>query len=129
MERDVLIKQDAKDFDFLTLSYDVGVAKPDRRIFDAARLCAAMPDAEPAMKHIYVHVGDDPVEDCQAAEQAGWKGVCLGGHNRNERRQPKDSNVLFFNDLSALQSYIWNNVFASDVSAHGSRQLDLSQCE
>ena len=110
IERDVLIRQDTNDFDFLTLSYDVGVAKPDRRIFDAARLCAATPNARPAVEHVYMHVGDDPVEDYHAAEHAGWKGACLGGHNRNEGQQPKDGDMLFFKDLSALHSYVWNDI-------------------
>ena len=124
IEREVLIKKDANDFDFLALSYDVGVTKPDRQIFDAAKLCAALPDAEPNVEHVYLHVGNDPVEDYQAAKQAGWKSVSLVGHKRSIRRIPNGSQELLLSDLSALRLYIRNHIFGRE---HGFKRLDLRQ--
>lgn len=61
------------DIDFVALSYDVGVEKPDQKIFDAARELGAMgSDLEPGE---CLHVGDDFVKDVQAAEAAGWKSL------------------------------------------------------
>ena len=98
------------DFDFVVLSSDVGFAKPDHRIFEAAKTCAAIPGNEADLQRMYVHVGDNGVEDYQAAEQAGWKGVCIGGHGRDQGQGPRNDQMLFLRDLKDLEAYLWNDV-------------------
>ncbi|TGZ81454.1 hypothetical protein EX30DRAFT_263698 [Ascodesmis nigricans] len=87
--------------DFLTLSYDVGVSKPDKGIFEAAEKAAldvvgegADEEWELVRRRIdegemvemmekrkrrwtgrRVHVGDEWRKDVQAAREAGWEGV------------------------------------------------------
>ncbi len=64
--------------DFVTLSYDVGVEKPGRGIFDAAfesavRIVGGEHEWEK------VHVGDDVEKDVEGARRAGWRAVHWGG--------------------------------------------------
>lgn len=108
--RSALIKRTDNAFDFVVTSYDTGAAKPDRRIFDAAKLCAALPDDEKDVEHIYLHIGDDPIKDYQAAIQAGWEAACVGGYGRTLYRKPEDSSMLFLENLYALDSYVANEV-------------------
>lgn len=80
-----LAGQDRNDIDFVTLSYDVGVEKPDPKIFDAARELGAIgSDLEPGE---CLHVGDDFVKDVGAAEAAGWKSL------RVDRSTQKDNDL------------------------------------
>lgn len=76
---------DDDDIDFVALSYDVGVEKPDRKIFDAARQLGAIggSDLEPGE---CLHVGDDFVKDVRAAEGAGWKGLKVDRPTEKENR-------------------------------------------
>ena len=109
-----LLKLPTNDFDFVTLSYDVGLGKPDRGIFDAAKMCAGSLRSEKDIEQIYIHVGDDRIKDFQAAENAGWKGVWLGGKRRSGVLKPDDSDVLFFSGLKAFGSYLQGQVFGLD---------------
>jgi putative hydrolase of the HAD superfamily len=70
--------------DFVTLSYDIGVQKPDPRIFEAAFAEAKRLVRDENMEWIKVHVGDDFEKDFRAAEKAGWKGVLWDGEGRPE---------------------------------------------
>lgn len=72
------------EVDFLTLSYDVGVQKPDRGIFEAAEKMAlqyvgedeeAVENGEQRWQGRRVHVGDEWKKDVEAARNAGWEGV------------------------------------------------------
>lgn len=65
---------DDSDVQFVTLSYDVGFEKPDRRIFDAAKVVV---HTEKDLKCEYIHIGDDPEKDARGAEAAGWTGLML----------------------------------------------------
>lgn len=85
------------DIDFVVLSYDVGVEKPDQKIFDAARELGAMgSELEPGE---CLHVGDDFVKDVQAAEAAGWKSLKVDrsreGGNASWRRSRLGVEDLF----------------------------------
>lgn len=76
------------DIDFHCMSYDVGVEKPDSRIFDAAKhmlrqilairdgktLAEAELDVETWRK---VYVGDEYAKDVTGAKNAGWNPVLL----------------------------------------------------
>ena len=65
---------DDNDVQFVTLSYDVGFEKPDRRIFDSAKKVMR---AEKDLMCEYIHVGDDLEKDTRGAEAAGWRGLVL----------------------------------------------------
>ena len=104
------MQQANKDIDFVVTSYDVGAEKPDRRIFDAAKVCAALPDDEADVEHVYLHIGDDSIKDGQGAIEAGWNAACVSGFGRNEGRKLEDRRVFFLEDLHALYPYIINNV-------------------
>ena len=76
-----LQRRDDNDIQFLTLSYDVGFEKPDRRIFDAAKRIVNFGE-DLQCKHI--HIGDDLDKDARGAEAAGWEGVILDRDNKHE---------------------------------------------
>jgi len=78
------------DIDFTVLSYDVGVEKPDRRIFAAAeemlhhKLKATFLDSDEdsgedirAEEFEKIYVGDDLYKDVFGAQNAGWSSVLL----------------------------------------------------
>lgn len=72
------------DLDFSALSLEVGVAKPDPKLFDAARLRAShasrllygreLPEIAP---HEMLHVGDDLTNDYLAAKACGMHALLL----------------------------------------------------
>lgn len=66
-------------FDEFVSARTAGVAKPDRRIFDAAVSVGGAPQAQT------LHVGDHPEKDVQGARDAGLKTVWI---NRIEARWP-----------------------------------------
>lgn len=85
LETSNLDGQGRDDIDFVALSYDVGVEKPDQKIFDAARELGAMgSELEPGE---CLHVGDDFIKDVRAAEAAGWKSL------RVDRSREKENNL------------------------------------
>ena len=66
------------DINFVVISYDVGLEKPDRRIFDIARqLCSKGQSIEP---YECLHVGDHIQQDFLGAQAAGWNGLLLSRH-------------------------------------------------
>ena len=58
-------------FDFRLAADDIGIAKPDRRMFAMAAAAAGCHPAE------LVYVGDDPVKDVAAPQAVGCRGVWL----------------------------------------------------
>lgn len=83
----------ADAFDDVVISGEVGVAKPDPRIFRAA--CAAA-GAEP---HEVVHVGDRLDTDALGAARAGLHGVWL---NRNGTEHAPPDEVSMIRSLAEL---------------------------
>ncbi|KAI4656260.1 hypothetical protein J4E93_000979 [Alternaria ventricosa] len=74
------------DIDFTVLSYDVGVEKPDQRIFAAAEEMldrklkdASMASGEDIRAEEFekIYVGDDIHKDVFGAQDAGWSSVLL----------------------------------------------------
>lgn len=70
------------DIDFTVLSYDVGVEKPDSRIFAAAEetlqsLLHAGKQRFEADEWSKVYVGDEHAKDVVGATQAGWRAVLV----------------------------------------------------
>lgn len=72
---------ESSDIDWVAMSYDVGFEKPNRRIFDAAKSLSGL-TAEG--NGLYMHVGDNLVEDYEGALAAGWQSLLLDrDSNRN----------------------------------------------
>lgn len=78
------------DIDFHCMSYDVGVEKPDKLMFNAAELMLAEIIAvrngkSPAEARVdtdswhKIHVGDEHAKDVVGAANAGWNSVLLDG--------------------------------------------------
>ncbi|KAL1837134.1 hypothetical protein VTJ49DRAFT_4218 [Mycothermus thermophilus] len=81
------------DVDLHCMSYDVGVGKPDRRIFDAAvgmadelataaaavESAAAEGDADPGHSPwLKIYIGDEYLKDVVGSREAGWHPVYVG---------------------------------------------------
>ncbi|GHD93878.1 dUMP phosphatase [Pseudocitrobacter faecalis] len=64
-------------FDLLIISEEVGVAKPDRRIFDHARELAGNPDPSRILM-----VGDTAASDILGGMNAGWSTCWLNAHQQ-----------------------------------------------
>ena len=92
--------RDNSDVQFVTLSYDVGFEKPDRRIFDVAKELVSV---DKGIECDYVHVGDDVENDARGAEAAGWNGVVLDRDNQHrDKGLPRVSSLLEVGDM------LWN---------------------
>lgn len=79
------------DFDFVALSYDVGVSKPDPQIFNATRDMVQMSMGQDLR---CIHVGDEPEKDYHAALNAGWESVLLDrGEAHTDRGISRISNL------------------------------------
>lgn len=96
------------DVDLHCMSYDVGFAKPDRRIFDAAeemakQLVAAQDGDDSAWLKLYV--GDDFAKDVTGAHTAGWNAVFVGSEaSALEQRLPSGLRELQNNKLKEMLS-------------------------
>lgn len=91
----------ASNISFVTTSYDVGVEKPDAKIFQAARetfseLCSSA--GIPAANMVKVHVGDDLEKDVFGAIGAGWTPIFLDRESkyRSEKEGDKHKNLTTF---------------------------------
>lgn len=78
-------------FDVVVLSDDVGVNKPDRRIFDFALEKAGASASESVI------VGDNPDTDIAGAAMAGWRAIYF-----NKDGVADDSGVAVISDLRQL---------------------------
>lgn len=90
------------DVDLHCMSYDVGYAKPDKRIFDAAedmanQLLLKQENAHPcqgrgrereAVAWLKLYVGDEYEKDVMGARRAGWHAVFVG-HEEDAPGQEK----------------------------------------
>lgn len=80
------------DIDFHCMSYDVGIEKPDRRIFSAAELMLShvitarngkTPTAIELESWQKVYVGDEYAKDVVGALNAGWNPVLLDAEGKS----------------------------------------------
>lgn len=69
-------------FDVVLSSYETGITKPDRRIFDCA--LARVDTGKGCVARSAVHIGDDFDKDYNGARNAGWNALWL-----NEREESK----------------------------------------
>ena len=82
------------DIDMHCLSYDVGHAKPDRKIFNAAAGLARtlVPSMEKGNAWVKVYVGDEFGADVVGGLRAGWNVVLVGdGVDVDRRLLPEES--------------------------------------
>lgn len=84
------------DLDFVVTSYEAGVEKPHRKIFDIARRQAErLVGQEKDLDWTMVHVGDDLEKDYRGCLDAGWRGYLgLEGRNPNELEGVKVADML-----------------------------------
>lgn len=121
-----------EDISFVVLSYDVGVEKPDRRIFDAAlgmlqETLAGNDEGLTLDQFEKLYVGDEVEKDYEGAQAAGWNTVLLHRAYKESEMgtekygleevevQGKDGSsraVFLAEDLSALK--LWRPPKASD---------------
>jgi FMN phosphatase YigB (HAD superfamily) len=102
------------DVDIHCMSYDVGVGKPDKRIFDAAvvmadELATAIVEIE-AMEEgrlpptlgpwLKIYVGDEYVNDVLGARKAGWNAVYVG----SEDELPTEEQFVDAQELSHVKT-------------------------
>lgn len=69
-----------KYFDFAICSYDIGVEKPDIRVFQEAIRQSQNLSIQPKQ---CLHIGDDSIRDYHGALSAGWNAILL---NRSDNR-------------------------------------------
>ncbi|QUH06385.1 HAD family hydrolase [Saccharopolyspora erythraea] len=100
----------ADTFDALLISGEVGIAKPEAGIFQAA--CAAL-DMRPEE---VVHVGDRLDTDAQGASAAGMHGVWL---NRGPQRVDPPAGVRVINSLSELPELLVCDLHPDLVQTQG----------
>jgi FMN phosphatase YigB (HAD superfamily) len=110
------------DVSFVVLSYDVGVEKPDRRMFDSAvgmlqETLAGNQQGLTADDFEKLYVGDELEKDCVGAEAAEWTAVLLDREGSDTRasggltyvhvedKAGTQRKVLAANDLSALSGW------------------------
>jgi hypothetical protein len=75
----------AWDIDFAVMSYDVGVEKPEKGIFDAACKMAGSVSADVEEGGwAKVYVGDEYGKDVVGANGAGWNAVLIAEDVRND---------------------------------------------
>jgi putative hydrolase of the HAD superfamily len=86
----------AEMFDALVISGELGVAKPDARIFEAA--CSALGMSP---EHV-VHVGDRLDVDAVGAMRAGMHGVWLNRRGKEETPPEDVSTITSLNELAEL---------------------------
>lgn len=84
-------------FDFSISAIDIGVAKPDRAVFEAAcRLLQIAPEQ-------IVHVGDDPEHDVLGAAQAGLQTVWVNRSGKSwPGGRPADAEIKSLEELESV---------------------------
>lgn len=86
----IVESRDHSDIGWVLMSYDVGIEKPDRGIFDAAR---ALSPSSTASEKLCLHIGDSIKEDYRGALEAGWDAVLLDRDGKHEGAVPEADRV------------------------------------
>ena len=88
-----------KYFQYMFYSYELGLAKPDIRVFRTIENIISIKANE------IVHIGDSIKSDAKAAQNAGWKSILI---NR-EKIDAGDNEFYEIDSLSQVLDYIKNN--------------------
>ena len=83
-------------FEKLFISAEIGMEKPDRRLFDEAESQLALPG------HSILHIGDSVLHDGEGAKAAGWQYRILDPKGAHQNGHPTISSL--FDLLSILPS-------------------------
>lgn len=94
-----------KYFAFVIGSYDVGVEKPDPRIFNLVEVRArSIKGLSDIKKGEILHIGDTPDLDVIPAINAGWKAVLISKSRRDSiMKYPNIDEGTIFRDLHELK--------------------------
>ena len=127
----------SNDIDFTVLSYDVGVEKPERAIFEAAeRIAEGVFSSNPDMEQSFdfIHVGDDMVQDLYGSRQLNSIGVLVDrvGKFKSCFRQTGQVLPLLTEDSShGKHHYVavenLNAIFSKTFGAFCTRELQPSK--
>ncbi|KAG5884563.1 hypothetical protein JTB14_006590 [Gonioctena quinquepunctata] len=103
-------------FQFVSTSYDVGIEKPDARIFEEAMFVSKLKDLEPQE---CLHVGDRASLDYSGAISAGWNGVLIDDRNPDviKSKYPDVDTSHVFASLYQLHKH-FVNISDNKISAH-----------
>lgn len=94
-------------FKFIITSYQVGLEKPDPKIFETAMKLAEIEDLKPEE---CAHVGDTPALDYKGAKSAGWNAVLISNNFpqiQQEHRYLQPESV--YSSLNELHKHILDN--------------------
>ncbi|KAL8812022.1 MAG: hypothetical protein Q9200_001354 [Gallowayella weberi] len=90
---------DHSDIGWVVMSYDVGIEKPDKGIFDAAKGLSTS-FAESESEKLYIHVGDSIKEDYRGSLDAGWEGVLLDREGKHKDDIPEADRMTNLTSLT-----------------------------
>lgn len=104
------------DINFVVLSYDVGVEKPQREIFDAAyrsfqETLVSRGDESDVQDWDKLYIGDSLEHDVVGANQAGWKALRLD-------RQEQDQQAMTSKDIRVTQEHVRTGDRSYDIEVH-----------
>lgn len=99
------VKIDYK-LDFIYNSFDIGFAKPDRKIFDHVLMKDIPGKPKNLLPKNCLHIGDDVEKDYKAAKAAGWNALLISKNKNLQDCIPKDH---IFPNLIDLRLAISNN--------------------
>jgi FMN phosphatase YigB (HAD superfamily) len=101
----------AEDLSFMCFSKEVGVEKPDARIFEAARkaaepwLEAHNSSKEPLLPSEVLHIGNDYEKDYVGAREAGFHAVLLDRFQDEAANEWRQNGAPVFSDLIDVVMY------------------------
>jgi hypothetical protein len=109
------------DISFVVLSYDVGVEKPKRAIFEAAyksfqETLASKGDESNAQDWEKLYIGDSLEHDVDGANQAGWKALRLD-------RQDQDQDSLTSKGIRVTREHVKTGDRSYDIEVFTIKDL------
>lgn len=110
------------DIGFVVLSYDVGVEKPQRAIFDAAynsfqETLASRGDKSNPQDWEKLYIGDSLKHDVVGANQAGWKALRLD-------RQDQDQDSRISKGIRVTQEHVKTGNGSYDIEVYTIKDLE-----
>ncbi|XP_050361382.1 rhythmically expressed gene 2 protein-like [Nymphalis io] len=84
-----------KYFEFIITSYEAGISKPDKKIFQIAQgICKKYIDSSQCL-----HIGDDITNDYHGAKEAGWHALLVTNKLKHLESQVLDKTFLNLKEL------------------------------
>ena len=112
------------DINFVVLSYDAGVEKPQRAIFDAAynsfqEILASQGDESNAQDWEKLYIGDSLEHDVVGAIQAGWKALRLDRQDQDQDQDPRISK-----GVRVIQEHVKTGDGSHDIEVYTIKDLE-----